>query len=540
MFLRPLLLSLVPCAGLFAQQPVRIVLEPFASGFSSPVDIAHCGDDRLFIVEQAGRIKIVDPAGTVTTTPFLNIQSRVTSGGEQGLLGLAFDPDYATTGEFYVYYTAGGGNGTSRISRFSVTEDPNVADPDSEEILYTLPQPASNHNGGDLDFGPDGFLYVGFGDGGSGNDPWNSGQNLTDNALGDMIRIDVRSGPGYSIPADNPWASAGNDTLPEIWASGLRNPYRWGFDALTGDLWIGDVGQGLQEEVDFWPAGDHSGPNFGWRCYEGNVATPGINDEDCLPFEAYEAPVSIHTHSAGWCSVIGGRVYRGEEFPRLYGRYIYTDYCPTPFFSLESDGSGGFMREQILTSNGGVGTSCIAENSALELFVANVSNGTIKRIVDECPMPAPVITQEGDELTSTEADTYTWFLDGEEIEGADTQTIGIVEPGVYSVLAGFNGVCEFESQPFEVIESSVSELNATAFQLFPVPANNTVTLSDLPADVVTVQFTDLAGRVVAAHSVNGARTLTVAIADLAVSNYVVALLGDHGRTIQQRIMQVQR
>lgn len=540
MFLRPLLLSLVPCAGLFAQQPVRIVLEPFATGFSSPVDIAHCGDDRLFIVEQAGRIKIVDPSGTVTTTPFLNIQSRVTSGGEQGLLGLAFDPDYATTGEFYVYYTAGGGNGISRISRFSVTADPNVADPDSEEILYTLVQPAANHNGGDIDFGPDGYLYVGFGDGGSGNDPWDSGQTLTDNALGDMIRIDVRSGPAYSIPADNPWVNAGNDTLPEIWASGLRNPFRWGFDALTGDLWIGDVGQGVQEEVDFWPAGDNSGPNFGWRCYEGNVATPGINDEDCAPFDAYVPPVSIHTHGAGWCSVIGGRVYRGQEFPRLFGRYIYTDYCPTPYFSLEPDGNGGFTRQQILTNNGGVGTSCIAENSALELFVANVNNGTIKRIVDECPMPAPTITQDGNELTSSEADTYTWFFNDEEIDGADTQTITIDQLGNYYVVAGFNGVCSFQSEVEQVIELGVGQVGGQAFQLFPVPAKEVVTLSGLPLDVSMVEVTDLTGRVVLTQTLNGSSVVNISIAELAPSNYVVALRNIHGQVVHQRIMQVQR
>ena len=203
--------------------------------------------------------------------PFLDIHTRVNSGGEQGLLGLAFDPNYAESGFFYVYYIFGGGNGSSRISRFSVTANPDSAAEASEQVIYSWPQPYSNHNGGDIHFGPDGYLYIGLGDGGSGGDPEGYAQNMSD-PLGDMIRIDV-SDPDttYTIPPTNPFAGLVGDTLPEIWASGLRNPFRWGFDALTGDLWIGDVGQNAFEEVDFWPAGAlyNSHPNFGWNCYEG-------------------------------------------------------------------------------------------------------------------------------------------------------------------------------------------------------------------------------------------------------------------------------
>ena len=534
-----LLVSLLPISTLYAQDPVTIALEPFATGLLSPVDIAHCGDERLFIVEQAGRIRIVDGEGTVAPTPFLDIQSRVNdSGGEQGLLGLAFDPDYATNGAFYVNYTAGTGNGSTRVSRFVVTADPNVADPASEVIVYTVPQPYANHNAGDLDFGPDGYLYVPFGDGGSSNDPPNNGQTLTDNALGDMIRIDVSGQDLYTIPSTNPWVGLNNDTLPEIWASGLRNPYRFGFDALTGDLWIGDVGQNQREEVDFWPAGDNSGPNFGWRCYEGDIATPGIND-GCPPASSFVAPVSVHIHGAGWCSVIGGRVYRGTAFPRLFGRYIYTDYCPTPYFSLKPDGDGGFVREQVRANNGGIGTSCIAENSALELFVANVETGTIKHIVDQCPMAAPVIAQVGSVLSSTTANSYVWYLNGVVIAGANTQSITIDEVGEYYVVAGFGTACDLTSETIEVIQLDVNETGANIFRIYPSPARDMVMLSGLPTAVTAVRITDMSGRIVATHVLNGADRNMVAVADLANANYIFALLQADGTVIQQRVLQVQ-
>lgn len=538
MLKRLLISSLIPATTLLAQNPVTILLENFATGLIAPVDIAHCGDERLFIVEQAGRIMIVNPNGSVNPTPFLDIRTRVNdSGGEQGLLGLAFDRDYASNGRFYVNYTAGSGNGSTRVSRFRVTEEPNVADPDSEEILYTVVQPASNHNAGDLDFGPDGYLYIPLGDGGSGNDPWNSGQDLVASALGDIVRLDVSGETGYTIPASNPWVNAGNDTLPEIWASGLRNPFRFGFDALTGDLWIGDVGQGQREEIDFWPAGDNSGPNFGWRCYEGNIATPGISD-DCPAASEFVGPVTDHTHGDGWCSVIGGRVYRGTEFPRLYGRYFYTDYCPTPYFSLRPDGAGGWIREQARPNNGGTGTSCIAENSALELFVANVNNGTIKRIVDQCPMPAPDITLNGLEITSTEADSYTWFLDGVEIPGAETQTITAQAAGDYYVVGSF-GTCSLISDTVQVVGTAIASLGAEELKVIPVPARDRITLQGVPAGTVLVELMDLTGRAVLSRSWNGSGQGVIELGQLESAAYVLRLTDATGAVIAQRNLQVQ-
>ncbi len=412
-----------------------------------------------------------------------------------------------------------------------------MADPDSEEILYTVVQPASNHNAGDLDFGPDGYLYIPLGDGGSGNDPWNSGQDLVASALGDIVRLDVSGETGYTIPATNPWVNAGNDTLPEIWASGLRNPFRFGFDALTGDLWIGDVGQNQREEVDFWPAGDNSGPNFGWRCYEGNIATPGIND-DCPAASEFVGPVTDHTHGDGWCSVIGGRVYRGTEFPRLFGRYFYTDYCPTPYFSIRPDGMGGWIREQARPNNGGTGTSCIAENSALELFVANVNNGTIKRIVDQCPMPAPDIILNGLEITSTEADTYTWFLDGVEIPGAETQTITAQAAGDYYVVGTF-GTCSLISDTVQVVGTAVSSLGAEELKVIPVPARDRITLQGVPAGTVLVELMDLTGRAVLSRSWNGSGQGVIELGQLESAAYVLRLTDATGAVIGQRNVQVQ-
>ena len=536
---KPFVVALLPCSGVLAQDPVRIALEPFATGLAAPVKLTHCGDDRLFVNERSGKIRIISADGAVGATPFLNIEDRVNdAGGEQGLLGLAFDPDYDENGEFYVYYTAGTGNGTNRISRFQVTADSSVANPASEQIIYSIVDLASNHNGGDLAFGPDGYLYCGFGDGGSADDPWNHAQNLTDDAMGDMIRIDVHGEAPFQIPPTNPWADATNDTLPEIWASGLRNPWRFGFDAVTGDLWVGDVGQNNWEEVDLWPAGNNTGPNFGWRCREGLVESPTSDIEGCPAVSAFVDPVSVHAHSSGWCSVIGGRVYRGQEFPRLYGRYIYTDYCPAPYYSLSPDEFGGFTREQIMNA-GSLGTSCIAENNLLELFVANVENGTIKRIVDLCPMPAPVVSQNGGVLTSTPADSYIWYFNGEEIANATTQSITITDVGGYYVVAGFEPTCEIQSGTVQVIDVGIMSFGTATFQVYPSPARDMVMLSDIPAAARTVRLTDLTGRTVTTQGINGKSRVTVHVSALANASYLIGVLAVDGTVLQQRKLLVQ-
>ena len=353
-------------------------LETVVSGLTDPVDIAHCGDSRLFIVERAGIIRILQPNGQVLATPFLDISGPVHSGGgEQGLLGLAFHPNYAQNGFFYLYYCTGSGSGGVRVSRFTVGADPNVANASSELVLWELAQPFSNHKGGDIDFGPDGYLYFAPGDGGDQNDPGNRAQNMS-LGFGKIHRINVNSGSPYSIPSNNPFANDANqDTLRTIFASGLRNPFRFGFDRQTGDLWIGDVGQGQREEVDRIAAGNLTGPNFGWRCREGIIATPGVTA--CTG--NFTEPIIDQTHADGWCSIIGGRVYRGSRYPNLAGRYIYTDYCAGQFRSIRPNGLGGWIHES-LTTTGSFGLACIAEDVTGELYAVNTETGVISRIID--------------------------------------------------------------------------------------------------------------------------------------------------------------
>jgi glucose/arabinose dehydrogenase len=300
-------------------QSIDIV--PFATGFSSPTDISHpVNDARLFVVQQSGAIRILNPNGSINATNFLTLTSAtITSGGERGLLGLAFHPSYATNGYFYVNYTNTSGN--TVIARYSVSANPNIADATSGTILLTITQPFSNHNGGSLKFGPDGFLYIGMGDGGSAGDPGNRSQNITNN-LGKMLRIDVDSASPYGIPADNPYVGiAGND---EIWAIGLRNPWKFNFDRLNGDLWIADVGQNQAEEINHVTAPLAPGLNYGWKCYEGtNVFS------SCAGSLVYTFPVAEYAHGGGApCnSITGGYVYRGALYPNMFGKYLFAEYC---------------------------------------------------------------------------------------------------------------------------------------------------------------------------------------------------------------------
>lgn len=479
-----------------AQNPVELQLVPWAGGLSQVVDLAHAGDDRLFAARRHGVISIIRDSADVAVTPFLDLSAQVNdAGGEQGLLGLAFDPDYAANGFFYVHYTADTGTGFSRISRWHVSPDPDLADTASEQVLYEWPQPYENHNGGDLDFGPDGMLYITFGDGGSGGDPLNNAQDLSD-PLGDIIRIDV-SDPDttWTVPADNPWAALGNDTLPEIWASGLRNPFRFGFDRLTGDVWIGDVGQNSWEEVDHWPGGDHSGPNFGWRCYEGDAP---FDTAGCQDSSTYVFPASVHENVADggtWCSSIGGRVYRGTVFPRLQGRYIHTDYCAGEFWMLTPDGQGGWLEELGLAS-GEQGFAVIAEDQAGELYAGDTNDGQVYRIVDRCPMDPPTIGFDGGMLTSTAANTYQWYLDGDPINGATGQTWAPSVNGLYFVVGGFANGCELRSDSIQLLTIGLAEgEGGEDLRVFPQPAADALVVAWTPTvPDARWRLTDAVGR----------------------------------------------
>lgn len=290
-----------------------------ALGLESPLDLqAAAGDrQRLFVVEQTGRIRLVKNGGLVET-PFLDITSRVRSGGERGLLGLAFHPRYAESRRFFVNYTDARGN--TRIAEYRAPSD-DQADPASERIILEVDQPFANHNGGGLAFGPDGYLYIALGDGGSGGDPFGNGQSLA-TPLGKILRIDVDRGQPYAVPADNPFVSQAG-ALAAIWAYGLRNPFRIAFDRATGDLWIGDVGQSRREEVDVGLAGRRGGENYGWNVLEGSLCYEPASG---CPTAGFVAPVLEYGHDEG-CSVTGGVVYRGCRMPDLAGTYFYGDYC---------------------------------------------------------------------------------------------------------------------------------------------------------------------------------------------------------------------
>ena len=313
-----LLISAFFCLNAFSQ---TIELEDFADGFSSPLALKNAGDERLFVVEQGGVIKIVDLNGVVNTTPFLDIQSIVNAGGERGLLGLAFHPEYQANGRFFVHYS--NSSGDTQISEFSVsTSNPDIANPNSEVMLLTVSQPFSNHNGGTIAFGPqDGYLYIGLGDGGGGGDTNNNAQNPT-LLIGKLLRIDIDTqsgGNNYSIPSDNPFIGDPN-TRDEIWATGLRNPFRFTMDPETNSIWIGDVGQNAREEVNRASL-SQAGLNYGWRCYEGNAPfnTSGCPDESELTF-----PVFDYSWNGGG-SVIGGYVYRGDLYADLQDVYVFGD-----------------------------------------------------------------------------------------------------------------------------------------------------------------------------------------------------------------------
>ncbi len=356
-----------------------IDLELFASGFNNPISIKNAGDDRLFVIEQAGIIKIINSDGSVNATPFLDINDRViNTGNERGLLGLAFHPNYNSNGFVFVNYINNSGN--TVISRFVASPpDGNTADPNTEDIFLTFSQPYSNHNGGDLAFGNDGYLYIAAGDGGSGGDPENRSQNLT-TFLGKMLRIDINSSQGgnnYAIPADNPFVGNSN-ALDEIWAYGLRNPWKFSFDQTTGDLWIADVGQSNREEINRVTA-TTGGENYGWRCYEGDIPfqTAGCPNMSTLTF-----PVAIYPYGGNpfKCSITGGYIYRGSSYPAFQGVYFFADYCSNQIGTLtENNGNWDISFTNPFSGNG---WTAFGESDNGELYIAGRNSGNIFHIID--------------------------------------------------------------------------------------------------------------------------------------------------------------
>ena len=367
-----------PSDGVATGGPVgaspRLDLVVVAAGLESPLDLAiRPGDpDSMLVVEQPGRIRVVRD-GVVGATPFLDIAGVVTAGGEQGLLGLAVHPDPAD-GRVFVYYTAL--DGSQVVSSFRTdAADPDRALRDSERELLRMPDEFGNHNGGGLAFGPDGYLYVSTGDGGGGGDPLGSGRRL-DTLLAKILRLDVNvpaeRDPAYGIPADNPFVDRAG-ALPEIWLTGLRNPWRIRFDAATDDLWIGDVGQGDWEEIDRAPAGV-GGLDFGWNTMEGFHC---FQAEQCDQ-GGLTPPIAEYGHDEG-CSVTGGAVYRGAAQPALVGRYVFADYCSGRVWTLDAAADGA--QEPAIALDSGRSISAIAPGPDGELYATDLGRGELLRVV---------------------------------------------------------------------------------------------------------------------------------------------------------------
>jgi glucose/arabinose dehydrogenase len=365
-----------------ALEELRLRLVPVAAGLDRPVFVTHAGDGsgRLFIAEKGGVVRVLEK-GKLLSGPFLDLRGRVLSrGSEQGLLGLAFAPDFGSSGYLFVDYIDLSGN--SVTSRFRVTGNPNVADPSSEFKVLGIDQPAANHNGGMLAFGPDGYLYIGTGDGGGAGDRYGNGQNPA-SLLGKMLRLDVTSDPSvpYTIPPDNPWVQTGwngQKVRGEIWALGLRNPWRYDFDRATGDLWIADVGQNQYEEIDLVQSAGGKlagGLNFGWPIMEGSHCFP---DGAACRRDGLALPIAEYSHGADGCSITGGYVYRGAAAPALAGAYLYGDYCSGRIWGLSRGPDNAWQSRLLLES--GLSISSFGEDEAGEIYVADLSGGAVYRI----------------------------------------------------------------------------------------------------------------------------------------------------------------
>ncbi len=360
-----------PTAQMIPLSNINLGLIPVATGFERPTFLTHANDNsnRLFVTEQVGRIQIINN-GAVNSTPFLDITNIVGSdANEQGLLSVAFHSNYSQNGFFFVNYTDK--QGDTVIARYSVSTNPDIADPNSGQVLLTISQPYANHNGGQIAFGPDGYLYIGMGDGGAANDPQNRAQDLT-SLLGKILRIDVDNAAPYGAPDTNPFVDNG-EARPEIWSFGWRNPWRFSFDMQTGDMYVGDVGQNKYEEIHVEPAGVGGGRNYGWRLMEGFHC---FNPEECEPSSlGVELPIAEYEHSEG-CSVSGGYVYRGAQYPELVGTYLYGDYCTGTIWGTRPQPGGTWEQAKLLQTDHSI--SSFGQDQLGQLYVLDHQGGVYK------------------------------------------------------------------------------------------------------------------------------------------------------------------
>lgn len=528
----------------------RINFAPFIQGLSAPLDLVNAGDGtgRLFIVQRGGAIRIYD--GGLIATPFIDLKDTVLNNGEQGLLSMAFHPDYETNGYFFVYYTDKEGDVT--LARYQRSSNPLIADPNSEVILLELPKPGnpyfSNHNGGKIAFGTDGYLYVSIGDGGNGGDPFNNAQN-GNSLFGKMLRLNVNNfatPPYYSIPPGNPYSSDPN-VRDEIWALGLRNPWRWSFDRLTGDMWIADVGQGAWEEINYRAVGTTGGINYGWRCYEG---TNPYNTSGCAGASSYISPIFQYPHNSatGGFSVTGGNVYRGPGFPFLNGWYIVADYISGNVWKIYPDGSGGWNVFQQSGLPGNIAGFGEAEDGTL--YAVSLGGGNVYRVESIALVPVKLKLFKG---SWQERDAVvSWQTEFEEnVNRFDIQysTTGTEFSNIGSVNASNNStgnMYTFTHTPIEAgkhfyrlamidndgtIEySRIINLNNSDIletRVFPTVVENGIINIETNEPLQSIQIISMLGRVELKQVLNGqSGKFNLQVGQLQAGNYVLHLMAE--------------
>jgi hypothetical protein len=550
-YLTGLLVLLFAISG--ATQP-QLELQPFATGLNQPIDIVNAGDDRLFVIQQRGLIRIIDADGTVHSDPFLDLTALVSqSGNERGLLSLVFHPGYDENGFFFVNYTRQE-DGATVVARYSADADnPDQGDPDSAKEILTIDQPFANHNGGQLLFGPDGYLYIATGDGGSGGDPEDYAQTHT-TLLGKMLRIDidVDDESPYAIPEDNPFAHD-DFTRDEIWALGLRNHWRNSFDRYTGDFWIADVGQNEREEVNFQPADSEGGENYGWRCYEGSIP---YNLDGCGDTDYYTFPVFEYGHIGSGCSgsVTGGYVYRGAVNNGMFGHYIFADYCTGNFYHIIPTEEG--FEGALLDGFSPLQYATFGEDRYGELYVALRGEGEIRRVVEtsDCGPVAriknavsPIHLESGESVTLEAfyhpSLDYQWHREEMPLEGQTGPSLEVTEPGVYSVSVTNPGNhCSNTSEPVEVTMEGVSAAlpQQEGTRVFPNPASQYLHIEGLPATGTSnIRVLDLLGKTVFQQEVSNEINVTIKTREWPAGFYLLQVHNNSGTFLEKIVIQPQ-
>ncbi len=550
--LTPLLFSIFfSFTSKMVAQPALSLTPVISTGLSSPIQLVNAGDgsNRIFIVEQSATIKVYDAAFNFLSN-FLAV-SGVNYGGERGLLSMVFHPNYATNGFFFVYYTNTAGD--LELARYHVSSDPNVADATSKLVFLTIPHPTnSNHNGGELHFGADGYLYLSTGDGGGGGDVPNNAQN-TAVLLGKMLRLDVNTPNGsvnYSIPAGNPFSN-------EIYDLGLRNPFRWSFDRLTNDMWIGDVGQDSFEEINFRAAAAAAGVNYGWHCYEANNT---YNTTGCGPIANYVFPVYNYPTQNPAAAVIGGIVYRGAAYPALQGYNISADFYSGTFYLTRPDGSGGWLTTtQILSPAGMVD---FGETEVGEAYVVSITANTVYRLNASTPLPVTLVLFDGVSVpwgvnlhwqTVAEQNIRAYEVEYS-LNGSAFSYAGTVQPLLNSTANNYHYLHNFRFSGnvfyrLKIVDTDGSytysntiqlQINTTGSSLIAptVITNGSIQIYLENAVYRAIEVVSTNGSLVVKQNISGqSGSMKIPVNGLAAGIYLVKFIGDNSSAVEKIIVQ---